>query len=85
MSLQRIVVISCDGLDGDARDFRDADCERSLEEPFLTVGEALQCAREFKWRVGKPDKYGCRPALCPVCVAALKAAKAAGIDTAPEK
>jgi len=51
MSLQRLVVVSCDGLDGDARDFRDADCHRSLEEPFLTVGDALQCLREFKWRV----------------------------------
>ena len=85
MSLQRLVVISCDGLDGVARDFRDADCERSLEEPFLTVGEALLCLREFGWRVGKPDMYGCRPALWPVRVAAPTGAEAAGLDTTPEK
>ncbi len=47
--------------------------------------EALACLRELGWHVGKPDKFGGRPALCPVCVKALRDAKAAGVDTTPEK
>ncbi len=85
MSLQKMVVVSCDGLDGDARDFRDDRCHGGTEESFLSVHEALACLRELGWHVGKPDKFGGRPALCPVCVKALRDAKAAGVDTTPEK
>ena len=74
MSLQKMVVVSCDGLDGDVRDFREDRCHGGAEESFLSVREALACLRELGWRVGKPDEFGGRPALCPVCVKALRGA-----------